>query len=79
MHSDDLILNQIVFCYNLHQRIPDDEPPAVFFVTYHRVQRLCILLGIVKCFDNYSLDFFISRLVALSSFCSSSIRSFSCS
>ena len=28
---------------------------------------------------NYSLDFFISRLVALISFCSSSIRSFSCS
>ena len=32
-----------------------------------------------KCFANYSLAFFISRLVALSSFCSSSIRSFSCS
>ena len=32
-----------------------------------------------KCIINYSLAFFISRFVALSSFCSSSIRSFSCS
>ena len=26
------------FCYKLHQRTPDDEPPAVF-VTRHRMQR----------------------------------------
>ena len=27
-----------LFCYNLHQRPPDDEPLAVF-MTHHRVQR----------------------------------------
>ena len=32
-----------------------------------------------KWFANYSLAFFISRFVALSSFCSNSIRSFNCS
>ena len=33
----ETVLNSL-FCHNLHQRTPDDEPPAVF-VTHHRVLR----------------------------------------